>query len=172
MTRLVWTICAACMLVGGNALAGPELVEFPADYKSTFTYVVTRDPHLGGNTVVDIFANEPAVESANGVDPLASGSIMVMEAYRAKLDANEEPVLDDNGRFMKDQLRGIVVMEKRSGWGEMYPAELRNGEWEYAVFTLEGERRDRPSTSCLECHGPLHELDYVYTFFDLADIRE
>ena len=171
MKRIAWGVTAACLLVAGDAGAGAELIDFPDDYKSTFTYVTTHDQHLGGNTVVDIYANYMAIYGANGADPLANGSVMLMETYRAKLDDDEQPVLDENGRMIKGQFRGIVMMEKRNGWGEIYPEELRNGEWEYALFTTNGVARDRPITSCLECHGPLHELDYVYTFFELADIK-
>jgi len=28
-------------------------------------------------------------------------------------------------------------MEKRTGWGRDYPDALRNGEWEYRVFTAD-----------------------------------
>ena len=161
----------ACLLTAGGVSAGPELVAFPEDYKTTFTYVTTRDQHLGGNTVVDIYANYLAVNGANGTDPLANGSVMLMEAYSAKMGDDEQPLLDEQGRMIKDRFRAIVMMEKRSGWGETYAEELRSGEWEFGAFTTDGVARNRPITSCLECHKPLHELDYVYTYFELADIK-
>ena len=167
----VGLLAAAGVLFASAVNAGPELVRFPTNYKSTFTFVTTRDQHLGGNSIVDIYANQVAVDSATGDGPLASGSFMLMEAYRAKVDDNGEPLLDENERFIKGEARGIVTMEKRAGWGTDYPPELRNGEWEYAIFTLEGEPRDRPTTSCFECHKALEDIDFVYTMFELAEIK-
>ena len=170
MKRIAWGVTAACLLVAGDAGAGAELIDFPDDYKSTFTYVTTRDQHLGGNTVVDIYANYMAIYGANGADPLANGSVMLMETYRPNWTMTNSRCWTKTAR---DQ--GPVPRHRHDGkaqrLGEIYPEELRNGEWEYALFTTNGVARDRPITSCLECHGPLHELDYVYTFFELADIK-
>lgn len=66
---------------------------------------------------------------------LPSGAVLTMEAYGAKLHEKCEPVTDANGRFLKGDLTGIFVMEKRIGWGAEYPDDLRNGEWEYARLT-------------------------------------
>ena len=45
-----------------------------------------------------------------------------------------EPEKDANGRFIKGELIGYTVMEKRTGWGTEYPDDVRNGEWEYQAF--------------------------------------
>ncbi len=39
-----------------------------------------------------------------------------------------------DGRFVKGDVIAYAVMELRTGWGTEYPAEWRNGEWEYASF--------------------------------------
>jgi hypothetical protein len=158
----------ALLVVGGAALAGPERVEFPKDYKSSFTLVTTRDMHRGGNTVVDIYAN-PVALKAGKADVLPSGSIILMEAWSAKLDGQQQPEIDAQGRMIKDQFRGIVMMEKRAGWGEAYPANVRNGDWEYAAFSTAGERRTGPTADCFECHGGVKELDYVFAKPELVE---
>jgi len=54
--------------------------------------------------------------------------------YKAQVDAAGNPVKDANGRFVKGDIVGITVMEKRAGWGTEYPDDIRNGEWEYSAF--------------------------------------
>jgi hypothetical protein len=54
--------------------------------------------------------------------------------YNAQLDADGNPVKGPDGRFVKADLRGYAVMEKRKGWGTDYPEDKRNGEWEYRAF--------------------------------------
>ena len=77
----------------------------------------------------------------------------------------EEPVRDANGRLVPTDELGIVfVMEKQAGWGSEYGEALRNGEWEYAMFRANGERIDRPTTGCLECHKGQEAVDYTFTY--------
>jgi hypothetical protein len=47
-------------------------------------------------------------------------------------DANGEPLLDNNGRFIPNTLTTIFMMRKEMGLGADYK-ELRNGEWEYVA---------------------------------------
>ncbi len=45
------------------------------------------------------------------------------------------PTKNANGRFSKtDKILGYTVMEKRAGWGTVYPENVRNGDWEYQAF--------------------------------------
>jgi plastocyanin len=48
-------------------------------------------------------------------------------------------VKDAGGRFQKGDLVAYTVMEKRAGWGTEYADDIRNGEWEYAVFGADGK---------------------------------
>lgn len=152
------------------AAAGPEKVDNPADYLTKFTKIATRDAHLGGNAVADVYANDIALRSGAGESDLASGAIIAMAVFSAKLNASE-PALDADGRMIKDQLRAVNVMEKRAGWGADYPEALRNGEWEYAGFNPQGVKSTNPTTSCFECHGTLKGLpmDFIYTRGELAE---
>ena len=112
-----------------------------------------------------MFANDTALASAEDGAPLDSGSVLVMEVYKAKLDADENPVVGSDGFFEPGDMAAIAVMESREGWGEEYPAEIRNGTWEYALFDAkEHTLIDRDYQPCFECHKPLHESDYVFSF--------
>ena len=62
---------------------------------------------------------------------------------------------DTNGRFIKDEQIGYAVMEKRAGWGGEYPAELRNGEWEYQAFGAARAVNTKANIKgCFECYKP------------------
>ena len=78
--------------------------------------------------------------------PLPSGTVLTMVNYKAKLGADGQPEKDANGRFIKtDEIAGIAVMEKRTGWGAEYAADMRNGEWEYRAFKADGTVTTRPT---------------------------
>ncbi len=156
------------------ATAGPEKVDNPADYLSKFTKIATRDSHLGGNAIADVYVNAVALESGKAEADLASGAIVAMAVFSAKLDAANQPIFDPAGRMVKDQLRAVNVMEKRKGWGTEYPETLRNGEWEYASFNPQGVKSQNPTTGCFECHGTLNGLnmDFIYTRAELAEVAK
>jgi hypothetical protein len=46
-------------------------------------------------------------------------TVLTMEVYRARVDAQGKPFKDADGWFLK--------MEKQAGWGAGYPDDLRNG---------------------------------------------
>ena len=76
----------------------------------------------------------PAATRSPSREPLPSGTVITLIQYAAKLDAQGNPEKDANGRFIKGNLIGYTVMEKRTGWGTEYPDDIRNGEWEYQAF--------------------------------------
>jgi hypothetical protein len=160
---------AACLL-GSAALAGPDKVSYPEGYQDQFTHYATVNRADERKQVVKIFANDTALASAKDGAPLDNGSVLVMEVYKAKLDADENPVVGSDGFFEPDEMAAIAVMESREGWGEEYPEEIRNGNWEYALFAPEEHTLiERDYQPCFECHKPLHESDYVFSFDALSE---
>lgn len=155
------------LLLSGVASAGPELVAFPEGYQENFTHYATVNRDDERKQVVKAFANDVAVESVKAGLPLASGAVIAMEVYKAKLDENEEPIMGDDGFFVADEMAAIALMESRDGFGEDYAEELRNGTWEYALFKGDGSRIDKETTACFECHKPLHDADYMFTLEQL-----
>jgi hypothetical protein len=155
----------AAWLLGSAALAGPDNIAFPENYQDEFTHYGTVNRADERKQVVKMFANDVALASAKEGAPLDSGSVLVMEVYKAKLDENENPVVGSDGFFEPGDMAAIAVMESREGWGDEYPAEIRNGTWEYALFDAkEHTLVDRDHQPCFECHKPLHEADYVFSF--------
>lgn len=161
------SIISAVILFAAPGTAGPEKVVFPSGYKSQILYTtVDRDDN---KQVRDLYAPPEAIKAAKAGQPLPNGTVIAMEVYRAKVDEKSQPIKDGKGRYIKSDLFGIFVMEKRTGWGAEYPENLRNGEWEYARFTPEGKPHQPPDTKpCLECHKPYGKQDFVITYQELA----
>ena len=93
-----------------------EDVNIPSDYRAKFVRYTTVD-RTDNKQSRDLFINPEALAAIKAGRPAPSGTVIVMEAYRAKLDANGNPVKDANGRFVKDTLAAVNLMEKRTGWG-------------------------------------------------------
>ena len=166
-SRTKVTISALVAIVGGMALAvsvraGGDKVAFPADYAKGVLYWVQDRPQ--GNQVRDYYTSREAVEAARRGEPFPSGTVITVVVYPAKLDADKKPVKDNNGRFIKDSVRGYNVMEKRTGWGSEYRWDIRNGEWEYQAF--DANKTPNPNTNltnCFTCHKLVDDLDFVYS---------
>ena len=155
----------AASLLGSAALAGPDNVAFPEGYQDSFVHYSTVNRADERKQIVKMFANDVALASAKEGAPLDSGSVLVMEVYKAKLDENENPVVGSDGFFEPGDMAAIAVMESRPGWGEEYPEAIRNGTWEYALFDAkEHTLVECDHQPCFECHKPLREADYVFSF--------
>jgi hypothetical protein len=163
MHPLLAASAIALLLLATASSAGPEKVAFPVGYKTNQVLYTTVD-RSDNKTVRDLYASREAVQMARAGQPLPSGSVITMEVYKARIDDKGAPLQDANGRFMKDALTGIFVMEKRTGWGTEYADDLRNSEWEYARFTPDGKPFEKgDTTACLQCHKPMSGQDFVFT---------
>src|SRR5262249_20784412 len=101
--------------------------------------------------------------------PLPSGAVLTLVQYKAVVDAQGNPVKDAQGRFQKGDLVAYTVMEKRAGWGAEYPDDLRNGEWEYALFGPDSAFNDKANyKACFQCHKPHDAQDFVISYPALA----
>jgi hypothetical protein len=63
-------------------------------------------------------------------------------------------------------------MATGEGWGNEFPGMLRNGDWNYAIFTT--DKRHQPGVNqavCLACHKPLANVSYTFTLKPLAEAK-
>lgn len=159
-------------LFATNINAEPERVALPEGYQNRFDqYSIINRPKK--KEVVYCYANKVAIDSAIPGDPLAPGSVLVMEVYKAQLDEKGEPVSNDSGLYIKDSLAAIVVMEKQEGWGAAFPENIRNGDWDYSKYKPGKEAPvNKESTECLECHKLMWSKDFVFSFDDLASAKK
>jgi hypothetical protein len=147
--------------------AGGDKVAFPESYKDGVLYTTVDRADI--KQYRELWATKAAVDAAKKGQPLPSGTVLTLVQYKAQLDAQGNPVKDANGRFVKGDIAGYAVMEKRAGWGTEYPENVRNGEWEYQAFTAERKVNDKANlTGCFTCHKPHADKDFV---FSMAKIK-
>jgi len=151
-----------------RSTAGPDKIVFPAGWKDHVLY--TSVDRYDTKQYRELYAStQAAVDAMKAGRPLPDDTVLTLVQYKAQVDAAGAPVRGANGRFVKGDLVGFTVMEKRAGWGTEYPAEWRNGDWEYAAFNPAGVLNDKANyKGCFECHKPHEKMDYVIS---LAAIR-
>lgn len=145
------------------AQAGGDNVKFPENYAKGVLY--TTVDRADNKQYRELYSTPEAIEAVKAGKPIPSGTVLTLVQYKAKLDAAGEPEKDANGRFIKGELVGYTVMEKRSGWGTEYPDDVRNGEWEYQAFKADKSVNDKAVLkNCFTCHRPLDKQDFVFSF--------
>ena len=146
-------------------------VTFPEGYKDTFTkYHAINFPAT--NQVRYYFANKVAVQAAKEGRTLPDGSVLFIEGYAAKLDADKKPVTGSDGLYVPDKLLFFSAMARGAGWGKDFPEMLRNEDWNYAVFTTEKQLQTGVNQAeCLACHKPLDKTSYTFTLKQLAQAK-
>lgn len=143
-------------------------VAFPEGYRESFTrYHTINFPAT--RQVRYYFANRTALDAARQGRPLPEGSVLFAEVHAARLDADKKPLAGADGFYVADKLLFYTAMASGAGWGAQIPEMLRNGNWNYAVFTL--DKKQRPGVNqaeCLACHKPLDKVSYTFTLKELA----
>jgi hypothetical protein len=144
--------------------AGGDKVAFPAGYAKGVLY--TTVDRADTKQYRELYAPKAAIDAVKAGKPIPSGTVLTMVNYKAKLGADGNPEKDANGLFIKtDEIAGIAVMEKRTGWGAEYPNDMRNGEWEYQAFTPTKAVNDKANLKgCFTCHKPYDKQDFVFSF--------
>ena len=155
-------------LVGARSDAGPDKIAFPEGFQQRLELYTIADRY-DVKQYRELFASKEAITAARAGQPLPSGTLLVLIQYKAQVDAQGNPVKNDKGRFLKGDLIGYAVMEKRTGWGTEYPPELRNGEWEYAAFSAAKALNEKANyKGCFECHKPHEKQDFVMSYPQIA----
>jgi hypothetical protein len=155
---------AASVLLAVGAQAGGDKIAFPENFMSGKLYgTVDR---ADNKQYRELFTSAAAIEAAKKGQPMPSGTVVTLVQFAAKLDAQGNPEKDANGRFIKGNLVGYTVMEKRTGWGTEYPDNVRNGEWEYQAFKADKTPNTAANlTACFNCHKPLGAApDFLFSF--------
>jgi plastocyanin len=159
---------ALTAIFGATALAGPEKITFPKDYEKWERYAVVD--RYDNKQYRELYAKPEVVKGVRAGKPIPDGTVLAMAIHAAEVDAQGNPVKDEKGRFRKGKLTGVTVMEKRAGWGTEYPAEQRNGNWEYASFMPDGSPNAAAANTqpCFACHKPHEKQDFVISLTSLA----
>lgn len=143
--------------------AGGDKVAFPDNYAKGVLYTIVDRPD--NKQYRELYSTPEAIAALKAGQPIPSGTILTLVQFKAKLDAAGEPEKDANGRFVKGDLIGYTVMEKRAGWGAEYGDDIRNGEWEYQAFKADRTVNDKANLkNCFTCHKPLDKQDFVFSY--------
>jgi plastocyanin len=157
------------VLASSAAVAGPEKIKFPNDYLKGQLYQTLDRPDT--KQYRELYAPAAAIEAVKKGQPIPHGTVLTLVQWSVQQDANGNPLKDSNGRFIKNQIIGHTVMEKQRGWGADYPSDWpRNGEWEYAVFTADGQPNPKGNANnkaCFTCHLPHAKQDFVISLAKL-----
>ena len=163
------TFALAAVAVAGAGIlalpvrAGGDKVSFPTTYATGVLYATVD--RADTKQFRELYGSQAAIDAAKAGQPLPSGTVLTMVSYAAKLGADGSPEKDANGRFIKTNLVGIAVMEKRTGWGTEYADNIRNGEWEYQAFTPDQKINDKANLSaCFNCHKPKDKDDFTFSY--------
>jgi Cytochrome P460 len=144
--------------------AGGDKVAFPTLFPEGVLYTTLDRPDI--KQYRELYTSAEALAAAKKGEPLPSGTVITLVQYAAKLDGQGNPEKDANGRFIKTNVVGFTVMEKRAGWGTEYPDNVRNGEWEYQAFKPDMTPNTGANLpACFNCHKPLDaKQDFVFSY--------
>jgi hypothetical protein len=165
-------VAAALVGVGVFALAsqvraGGDKVAFPATFDKGVLFTTVDRADI--KQFREFYTSQAAIDAAKKGQPLPDGTVITMVQWKAKLDAAGKPEKGADGRFIKGDLNGYAVMEKRKGWGTEYPDDVRNGEWEYQAFTAaKAVNASAKLETCFKCHLPKKSDDYVFLYGKMA----
>lgn len=155
-------------IVVSAAMADEERISFPADYKTKFYNYLSLDRVQNDDQIIRLFANDVALNAAKEGRELPNGSILVGEVYKAKKDEDGDVTQSSLGRRIRDKLAAVAVMEKGEGWGATFSEDLRNGDWDFAIFSPDGKRLNKDLNACRSCHAPLKQTQHLFSIDHLT----
>ena len=151
------------VVFASHVRAGGEKIVFPEGFDKGVLY--TTVDRADNKQYRELYTSQAAIDAAKKGEPLPDGTVITMLQYAAKLDVQGNPEKDADGRFIKGNLLGYAVMEKRTGWGAEYPDNVRNGDWEYQAFKADKSPNTAANlTACFNCHKPLDKQDFVFLY--------
>ncbi|MBL8525466.1 MAG: cytochrome P460 family protein [Betaproteobacteria bacterium] len=167
--RRLTTLCLVSFtaLTGSAAFAGADKVAFPENWDKGVLYG-TVDRH-DIKQYRELYSTKAAVDAVKAGKPIPSGTVLTLVQYKAKVDDKGNVVKGTDGKFQKGDLVAYTVMEKRAGWGTEYKDDIRNGEWEYQVFTADKKPNEKANINgCFQCHKPHEKQDFVISLAKLS----
>ena len=150
--------------VFSSTLAEESRIQFPANYRDTYTNYLSLDRVQNHDQIIRLFANDIALKGARTTGEFPPGSVLVAEVYKAKKDADGAIMHSTLGRRMRDKLALIAVMESQDGWGDTFPVGLKNNDWDFAAFKPDGTVAKKDLNACRTCHSPLMNLRHVFSY--------
>ena len=165
LTRLTLAGFVVGVVAGAAAVAfaGPDRIKFPDGYASRFVQLGAIDRY-DSKSVRTVFINPEAFAAFQAGQPLPDNTMLVLEQRPAKLGADGQPALNSEGHFTPEgSIAMVAIQQKKKGWGVDVPENLRNGDWEYAVYDIDGKLRTSANLQpCFTCHKPRDKDDFTF----------
>jgi Cytochrome P460 len=136
--------------------------------RQVFHQLSQSRPGPKSDQIIRLFANDTAVAAGQRGEDLPNGSVLVGEIYAGRKDGDVNVMTSRLGRRIRDKLVAIAVMEKQAGWGAQFPKELRNGDWDFAIFSRGGNPLDKDLNASRSCHAPLQETQHIFSLQHLV----
>jgi len=168
MLKLLNAALILCIFAISTAHSENNKIAFPADYASTFTNYVSNDRVLNPDQTIRLFANDIAMQGPGADGKLPYGSIIVAEVYKAKKDAEGNVITSSLNRRIRDKFALIAVMKREKGFGDNFPDELKNDDWDFATFKPDGSVADKDLNACRACHAPLADTNHLFSYEHFA----
>jgi plastocyanin len=159
-------VAGGVMLAHSQAM--PDRIKFPEGWEKDTLYTTVNRSDI--KQFRELYATPASVKSVREGKGIPDGTVLTLVQYAAKVDDKGTPLRDAKGNFVKGDVVGYTVMEKRKGWGATIPAEWRNGDWEYAAFTADKKpnaKANANTKACFECHLPHAKQDFVISLAGL-----
>lgn len=131
----------------------------PGDY-TLWPMFLSEVQRPDAKQVLELYINPAGATTSRG-QAFQSGTVMVMELYKAQLDG-ETPVTGADGKLVKSNLAKVFVMGKGDGWGQDVPEPLQTGAWIFSAYGPDGTSLAEDFTKCRACHAPLVQKDFVH----------
>ncbi len=169
MQKLLAIIGLGALILAPNAQSDHNKVALPDNYQTTFTNYLSLDRINNPDQIMRIFANDIAMQGPGEDGKLPYGSIIVAEVYKAKKDADGNPIKSALlNRLLRGEKALIGVMQREKGWGEEYAEGLKNGNWEFAAYKADGSVADKDLDQCRACHAPLTDTNHLFSYEHLT----
>lgn len=160
----VLALSAAAVALGDVPRAkiadGPLM--FPRNFAAGVLYGTVDRPDL--NEYRELYAPAAAIAAVRAGHPLPLGTVLTMVTYSVKRDAAGKPVTDERGRFIKDEMSALLVMEKRRDAPAHRLSEADGINWRFQMFRPDASVEQRANLrGCAECHQKRRAQDHVFT---------
>jgi Cytochrome P460 len=163
-TRLAVFAAAGALATAVAALAAdptPSPVDNPVGKWDDYEMIIQVDVPLRG-TLRHVHVDRVSAAEARRTGKLPYGTKIVMRDYAGVADG-QGGWKSENHRLVAGKAAVVLIRQKEKGWGTTHPEAIRNGEWEYGLFTADGKPIPiNTEQACMPCHKRLEATDYTF----------
>jgi hypothetical protein len=93
----------------------------------------------------------------------------VGEICSARKDADAKVITSSLNRKSGTSCSRVFVMGKQSGWGTAFPKKFLNADWDFGIFSTDGNVLDKNLNACRSCHPPLQKTQHIFLIAALGE---